>query len=236
MLKRKIARLNAASPPMPWQKSRSKESDGNQETVILIHGLWRSVLAMEPMAKHLHAEGYNTVNIAYPSFTKPMDYILDMVENEVRGYLEKGTVHIVTHSLGGIITREILPKLPHDNLGRIVMLAPPNQGSEIIDWLGKYPMLRRTLGPAGLKLGTDKITAPHLPDNIDTAVIMGNNSLIPFFQKLMPTANDGIVSVERGKVKGMNEFHVLDADHTFIASDLRVMDMTLDYLRGNSIV
>ena len=231
MLRRKIARLNAVRPPMPWHKSRTKKSDSHKETVILIHGLWRSVWAMEPMAKHLYTEGYNTVNIAYPSFTKPMDYILEMIEAEVSHYLEKGTVHLVTHSLGGIITREMLPNLPHDKLGRIVMLAPPNQGSEIIDWLANYPILKRTMGPVGQQLGTGQITAPHLPENIDSAVIMGNSNLIPFFQKLLPTANDGIVSVERGKVEGMNEFHIIDADHTFIASDPRVMKMTLEFLK-----
>ncbi|MDC0087904.1 alpha/beta fold hydrolase [Akkermansiaceae bacterium] len=231
MLRQKLSRLNATRPPMPWHKPRIKTSEGNTETVILIHGLWRSVWAMEPMAKFLHSEGYNTVNLAYSSLTKPMDYIVENIGKEVASYLEKGPVHIVTHSLGGIITREILPNLSHDNLGRIVMLAPPNQGSEIIDWLAKHSAPRCTLGPVGLNLGADQITAPSIPENIETSVIMGNRSLIPFFQKLMPEANDGIVSVERGKVEGMNEFHVLDADHTFIASEPKVMDMTLEFLR-----
>lgn len=234
MIKAKLARLNATRPPLPWHKPRIKTADGNDETVILLHGLWRSVWAMEPLAKYLHNEGYNTVNLAYPSLTKPYDYILDMVEAEIRKYLKKGTVHIVTHSLGGIITRDVLARIPHDQLGRIVMLAPPNQGSEIINWLIKYHAPRFTLGPVGLKLGADSITAPPLPEAVDSAVIMGDSCLIPFFKKLLPGDSDGIVTVERGKVEGMNEFHVFKADHTFIASEPEVMEKTLEFLRGFS--
>ncbi|NCF13422.1 MAG: hypothetical protein GWP68_08615 [Verrucomicrobiaceae bacterium] len=60
---------------------------------------------------------------------------------------------------------------------------------------------------------------------------MGKKSRIPFFRRLLDNDNDGIVSVERGKIEGMNEFHVMDADHTFIASDPRVMELTLQFLR-----
>ncbi len=220
---------------MPWHKPRIKFSAENTETVILIHGLWRSIWAMEPLAKHLHSQGYNTVNLAYSSINKPMDYVIDSIGKEVASYLEKGTVHLVTHSLGGIIAREILPTLPRENLGRMVMLAPPNQGSEIINWLEEKSAPRFTLGPVGLKLGADQITAPKVPDHIDTAVIMGNKCLIPFFKKLIPGASDGIVSVERGKVEGMNQFHTLKADHTFIVSEPDVLNMTLSFLQTGNL-
>jgi len=121
--------------------------------------------------------------------------------------------------------------MPAERAGRIVMLAPPNQGSEIIDWALRYKPLVNTLGPAGAKLGSNTLEAPQLPNEIDSAVIMGKKSRIPFFRRLLDNDNDGIVSVERGKIEGMNEFHVMDTDHTFIASDPRVMELTLKFLR-----
>ena len=82
-----------------------------------------------------------------------------------------------------------------------------------------------------MQLGCGKINAPAVPEQTEAAVIMGNRSSIPFFRWLLDKDNDGIVSVERGKIEGMNEFHILDADHTFIATDPRVMKMTRDFLR-----
>jgi len=79
------------------------------------------------------------------------------------------------------------------------------------------------------------VDAPPIPENIDTAVIMGKRSLLPFFRPLLDPENDGIVSVESGKIEGMNEFHILDADHTFIATEPEAMKMTAQFLKEGKI-
>lgn len=218
---------------MPWHKPRVRQADG--DAVVLLHGLWRSVWAMEPMARYLNAQGYHTINVPYPSFRKSLEEITHQVQEAIHEHAGTKNVHFVTHSLGGIVTRQLIGQLNEKNnapnTSRIVMLAPPNQGSEIIDWLEDCHPLRIGLGPAGMQLATGKITAPNLPEHIDTAVIMGKQSAIPFFRWLLDEDNDGIVSVERGKIEGMNSFHVLDVDHTFIASDSEVMQMTYGFLR-----
>ena len=81
-----------------------------------------------------------------------------------------------------------------------------------------------------LKLGSKQIDAPPLSEDLDSAVIMGKRSTIPFFRWLLDSENDGIVSVERGKIDGLNEFHVLHTDHTFIATEPQVMQMTHQFL------
>ena len=189
---------------------------------------------MEPMAKFLHRQGFHTVNVPYPSFRKPMDEITQIVQEAINLHGGNRKVHFVTHSLGGIVTRQLLEKIPTEQIGRVVMLAPPNQGSEIIDWLEHCKPLKATLGPAGKALATGKVNAPPPPAHTDTAVIMGKKSSIPFFRAFLDSENDGIVSVNRGKIDGMNEFHVLDADHTFIASDPKTMDMTCAFLRDGT--
>ena len=114
------------------------------------------------------------------------------------------------------------------------MLAPPHQGSEIIDWLSGTP-LQYVLGPAGKELGLGKISVPKLPSEIEAAVIMGSQSKIPFFRKLLNSENDGIVSVESGKIEGLSEFHTLEIDHTFIVFDPRAMEMTNHFLTRGEI-
>lgn len=214
---------------MPWHKPVVREADG--DAVIILHGLWRSIWAMDPMADYLHRQGYHTINVPYPSFRKPMDDLTRTVHEALKLHGGGRKVHFVTHSLGGIITRRLLRELPPGQTGRVVMLAPPNQGSEIIDWLEHCKPLHATLGPAGKALGTRCIDAPPAPEETDTAVIMGRRSTIPFFRSFLDQENDGIVSVERGRLEGMNEFHVLDTDHTFIATELEVMEMTCRFLR-----
>lgn len=225
----RFRRFGMLRPPMPWHKPIVREADA--DAVILLHGLWRSVWAMEPMAKYLHAQGYHTINVPYPSFRKPMDEITRIVQAAIRLHGGERKVHFVTHSLGGIVTRQLLAEIPEEQTGRVVMLAPPNQGSEIIDWLEHCKPLRATLGPAGKALATGNLNAPPPPAHTDTAVIMGKRSSIPFFRAFLDPENDGIVSVNRGKIDGMNEFHVLDTDHTFIASEPQIMEMTSTFLR-----
>lgn len=215
--------------PMPWHKPKVCAAEG--DAVILLHGLWRSIWAMEPMANYLHQQGYHTINIPYPSFRKPMEELKEIIHNAMKRHGGDKKIHFVTHSLGGVLARQLLDEIPADQAGRVVMLAPPNQGSEIIDWLSHCGPLKLGLGPAGMQLGSDSIEAPAIPQEIDSVVIMGKQSSIPFFRWLLDDENDGIVSVERGKIDGMNEFHVLETDHTFIASDPRVMAMTHQFLR-----
>lgn len=218
--------------PMPWHKPRIRcAPNPDADAVILLHGLWRSVWAMEPMAKYLNQHGYHTINVPYPSFTKPMEEIMQVVHQAVTQHGGKRTIHFVTHSLGGIVTRKLLNELTPQQTGRVVMLAPPNQGSEIVDWLARCSPMKFGLGPAGMQLSSSQINAPSLPEQTDTAIIMGKRSNIPFFRWLLDHDNDGIVSVERGKIDGMNEFHILDTDHTFIATDPRVMKKTVKFLQ-----
>ncbi|MBK1830504.1 alpha/beta hydrolase [Verrucomicrobiaceae bacterium R5-34] len=226
----KFRRLGVLRLPMPWHQPRIRQAEG--DTVILLHGLWRSMWAMDPMADFLHRQGYHTVNIPYPSFRKPLEEIISQVHEVIAAQENGRPVHFVTHSLGGIVTRQLLAELPPKQPGRIVMLAPPNQGSEIIDWLDHLPPLKMTLGPAGAKLGRTVLDAPILPQEIDSAVIMGQRSTIPLFRWLLDEDNDGIVSVKSGKIEGLNEFHVLDTDHTFIATEPQVMDMTSCFLKN----
>lgn len=220
---------------MPWHKPRIRAANG--QTIILLHGLWRSVWAMEPMARYLNQRGYHTINIPYPSFRKSIEENAQIIHEIIKTHEKSGNPHFVTHSLGGIITRKLLAEWPPENTGRIVMLAPPNQGCEILDWLNHHPLATHILGPSGIQLGCSAIqaNAPLIAKEVDTAIIMGTQSTIPFFRSLLDQENDGIVSADSGRIADMNEFQVIDADHTFIAANPQAMKMTGDFIQYGSI-
>jgi hypothetical protein len=218
-------------PPLPWDRPILRENNG--PLVILLHGLWRSHRAMSPLARSLHAAGFATLNLPYPSTRRSIPQLV----HELRPLMERESdgreTFWLTHSLGGILARALIadgsppPK-------RLAMLAPPNQGSEIVDHLGKKPLLSRFLGPAGLELGTCG-TPTHLPappQSVETMIIMGRRSSIPFFRPLLGGENDGIVSVDRGNLPGCQRFHIVDADHTFIQIHPDTIRLCLDFFQA----
>lgn len=240
-----IKRLQVLAPPLPWDKPRVREglakSAHADQVVVCLHGLWRSVWAMEPMATHLNKEGFTTVNIPYASFRYELDEIVQRVRQQVQPWLDEGKqIHFVTHSLGGVVLKQLLENSLVDDekkkIGRVVMLAPPHQGSEIVDWLRNSPV-RYVLGPAGEFLSTTSMEqhSRSFPEDIEAAVIMGEKSAIPFFRKLLDASNDGIVSVKKGRLLGIKEFKVVDADHTFIASEPQVYQLVQQFLESGKL-
>lgn len=188
---------------------------------------------MEPLARDLHERGFETVNIPYASFRYDLDAIVEQIRELLEDSVEQGRrVHFVTHSLGGVVVKRLLERVLLEKIGRVVMLAPPHRGSEIVDWLSRSPA-RFVLGPAGEFLTSEKMSAhdEHFPAGIEAGIIMGEKSAIPFFQGLLEDSNDGIVSVEKGRIFGIKEFNVVAADHTFIASDPKVLAMVSRFLK-----
>jgi triacylglycerol lipase len=104
------------------------------EWVILLHGLGRTADSMNVMAKALQAEGFKTLNIDYPSRRFPIeklatDTIPPGLKRCTQGDASK--IHFVTHSMGGIMVCYFLSRTQIPRLGRVVMISPPNRGSEV---------------------------------------------------------------------------------------------------------
>ncbi|MBX3739571.1 MAG: alpha/beta hydrolase [Akkermansiaceae bacterium] len=226
-------RVEMLIPPLPWDRRAHRGPETGAEKVVLLHGLGRSWRAMNPLARKLQQAGFSTLNLPYPSLVKPLDWILDHVEGEVTRFADGGRVHFVTHSLGGIVTRMVLEREHGWTAGRLVMMAPPSSGSEIIDWASSKVLFRPFLSSAARALASDALAArlPLLPSDQEAFVIMGNRSSIPFFRRLLDGDNDGIVSSGRGRVDGLKGFSVVDADHTFIQIHPDAVRQTIDFLK-----
>ncbi len=226
-------RLEILIPPLPWDQPRWVNTGG--PPVLLLHGLWRGFRAMEPMARALRNEGFSTLNLTYPSGHKSIPQLIEYIQQVVEPITKDQPIHVVTHSLGGILIRTAL-KEAQLNIDRLVMLAPPNQGCDIIDFLEQSPILRQLLGPTGRTLGSNVPGSPNhlppIPDDIETAVIMGKLSSIKVFNRLMEAPNDGVVTVSGGRIPGVNEFAVIDADHTFIPMHPEAIRLSAQFLKS----
>jgi triacylglycerol lipase len=208
-----------------------------QDHVILLHGLCRSSRSMEPMRKALLQAGYCVTNLNYPSRSMQVEELSEAVIGKALADCRQHgatRIHFVTHSLGAILVRSYFARHSARDLGRVVMLGPPNKGSELVDRLGSWPLFSLINGPIGRELGT---SAGSLPNRLGApmycvGVIAGNRSINWINSLLIPGPDDGKVSVERTKLEGMADHIVIPTTHPFMMRNRRVIRQTIEFLRN----
>ena len=210
----------------------SGDHSSGHESVFLVHGLGRTARSMQGLERELAKVGYEVHNLNLPSRRESVENLADRVSEAVS--LSTGPedrVSFVTHSLGGIVVRCYLSRKPKVNVGRIVMLAPPNGGSELADLLNEIPVMRNIAGPTRRELGTSSSLTRLGPADFELGIIAGTRSLNPFSHWLIPGPNDGVVSVESAKLQGMADFIMVRRCHSFIMNAPEVIAQTRWFLK-----
>lgn len=204
------------------------------ECVVLLHGMARSDNSMTKMEVELEKSGYSVVNFDYPSTQHNIEDIAKYyVPKAIAQCKPDIKINFVTHSLGGIVLRKYLSENKLVHLGRVVMLGPPNKGSEVVDKLKNIPGFKFINGPAGLELGTGKDSVPNSLVGVSypVGVIAGSSTINPILSQMLPNPDDGKVSVENTKLDGMTDHIVMPVSHPFLMRNNEVIQQVKYFLK-----
>jgi hypothetical protein len=202
--------------------------------VVILHGIFRTKRHMRKLAAYVASQGYDVVNLNYPSTKYPLEELAEITWHNISAALKiDKPVHFVGYSMGGLLLRVMLGKYRPDYMGRVVHLATPNGGSEVADFLKNNWLYQKLYGPAGQQLITDQSAIAHLFNDIDyeCGVIAGSMSVDPFCSYFICGQNDGKVSIERTKIDGMQDHIIIHSTHTWFPHNKEVQQQTVQFIR-----
>lgn len=234
--------VSVAKQPNKQSNKQSNKQPNKPGCVILLHGLARTSASMKTMSKALAEANYAVVNQGYPSRHFTVEQLAPMaIEPAIKQCPSGLPIHFVTHSMGGILLRQFLLTHPVGDIRRVVMLGPPNQGSEVVDKLQHVPGFEWINGPAGLQLGTDEqgiahqlssAEAAHGGIKVSVGIIAGSRSINLFLSTLIPGVDDGKVAVSNTGLNGMQGHVILPVTHPFMMKNQQVIEKTLLFLNA----
>lgn len=216
----------------------NENTKSEKELVVLLHGILDSGMKMKAMERYLRRQGYDTINLSYPSTRLSIEELADYAHKKLSAqtaFNNAVRVHFVTHSMGGLLTRYFIHKYRPAHLGRVVMAGTPNRGSQFADFLDDNPALRplfeRICGPAGRELKTGHEHDPAMVVDYEVGVIAGSQSINPLADFILPAPHDGTVAAEHTRLDGMADHIIVPANHPFMMAFACVQQQTLHFLR-----
>lgn len=206
----------AAAAPSPATPSPSAA----HELVVLVHGMGRTRRSMLPVQRALEQAGYEVLNHGYPSRRATVAESGQALAERIAAVERRpdiARVHMVGHSLGNIVIRWVIAYQRPSKLGRIVMLAPPNQGAHLADefapWLS---WLSRPLPELTTRPGSAARAIPT-PDDVEIGVIAGSY--------------DYTVRPPETCLAGQRDHILVPSGHTFIMRKRQVQRLTKRFIR-----
>ncbi len=204
--------------------------------VVLLHGILRTRHSMGRLERFLQKAGYATLNIGYPS-KYSLEDLTELLHEKIAAFADtisgSGRLHFVGHSMGGLLIRAYLLYFPPEKLGRVVMLATPNHGSEIVDVTKNWWLYKLVYGDSGQQLGTceDGFEQTLGKVTYELGIIAGDRPLAAISTKFFGQPNDGKVSVASTELNGMTDHIVIHTSHTLMLINETVQQQTLYFLQ-----
>lgn len=213
-------RLPAAqlAPPAVEARAALPAPGDTRELVILVHGMGRSPMSMWVLERRLERDGYRVEQFGYPSTRGTVSRLGEALGRRVAQRTgDAPRVHFVGHSLGTVVIRSMLAQHRPERMGRVVMLAPPNQGAASADrWA---PMVAWAM-PHIRELRTDSASTARalaLPRGVEVGIIAG--------------ARDAKVRVPETHLPGATDHRVVNAYHSFLMNRRDVHRMIVRFFR-----
>jgi triacylglycerol lipase len=217
-----------------------EKSDENlDEWVILLHGIMRSPRSMSRIESSLEERGYRVINFGYPSTEESIEMIAAMLDSEIASIPGKiRSVNFVTHSMGSIVVRYYLAYYRVENLGRVVMIAPPNRGSIIVSYLKNWPPYRWFFGEAGQQLDRAPESLPNIlpAPPCEFGIIAGGLGNGFGFNPLIPGDDDGTIGIDETRLHDMKDFIQIKGQHSTLLTKDRVIDNVLAFLEDGKFL
>lgn len=185
---------------------------------------------MLPLGWHLSRCGFGVVRFSYASIRDRLVHNADRLARLCR---EQGTapLHLVGHSLGGLLILAALERNRDLNVQRAVLIGSPYAGSTAADGLARFSIGDRVMGRT-LK-DWMRMPRPSIPNGVELGVIAGD---VPFgLGRLvadLPKPNDGVVGVDETRVPGAKDSIVLRINHTGMLISPAVGRATCAFLRN----
>lgn len=207
-----------------------------REAVVLLHGVWRRAASMRRLARALSDAGYQVINETYPSVRRDIPANAEALAARV-ARIEADRIHFVTHSMGGLVLRQMLADHPQPRLGRVVMIAPPSRGACLADHYFDLPFFSWVMGRGALQLcrGATGLGPRLPPPPTEFAIFAGMRGHPRGWHPLIPGDDDGTVGVSETYLPGATAFVTVRASHTFIMNHPRVVAGTVEFLRTGRI-
>lgn len=213
---------------------------GARGWVILVHGVLRSPSSMSRIERALASAGYSTINFEYSSRKERVGDVavrLNAVVKRIEA-CDGGTISFVTHSFGAIVVRYFLSTSKVERLGRFVMIAPPNRGSEWARMLSRVPLYNWILGAAGEDVREAEMAYPVIKQKLpcEFGVIAGGFGNRTGINPLITGDDDGTIAVRETALDGMKDFILVRGQHSTLLLQKSVMRNVVHFLERGCFI
>jgi triacylglycerol lipase len=218
--------------------SLGSAEDRPRETVVLLHGILNRPFVMKKIQHDLEKNGFRVLNWGYQSTEKTIQEYAADLHQFVESQQLTTTTHFVGFSLGSMVARYYLSTTPPAHLGRFVQIAPPNHGSQWIDFLSSFDTFRWVYGDKAvsqLKADSPFIKTLGIP-TCEFGIITGGLGNDTGFNPVLDGDDDGAVALSSARLDGAKDFVQVHSEHTLLLAHDATTDNVVSFLKSGTFI